>query len=197
MKNNHLFDLHTHRHDAPANAFINLPMEVLSGKLAFTPLPGRSYSAGIHPLFEGDWEKALIQLVGISIHPQIKAIGECGLDNRSKTPLPTQIEFLQRQAELAQEQSKPLIIHCVHCWNELIATCKPSKVHYIVHGFRGKPQLAQQLLRAGFSLSFGPLFNPESLKLCPPQKYYLETDDNPGRSIQQVANLHAIARESE
>ena len=56
MKNNHLFDLHTHRHDAPANAFINLPMEVLSGKLAFTPLPGRSYSAGIHPLFEGDWD---------------------------------------------------------------------------------------------------------------------------------------------
>ena len=195
--NNPLFDIHTHRPDAPVNAFINIPMEVLAGDMPFTPSPENSYSAGIHPMFEGNWEKAFRQLKHISLEPHVKAIGECGLDRRSKTPISSQITYFQQQINLAVQQNKPLIIHCVHSWDVLMAICQPSTVPFIVHGFRGKPQLAQQLLRAGFALSFGSYFNPKSLKICPSDKYYIETDDNPHLTIQQVADLHALALRDE
>ncbi len=188
-----LFDIHTHRTDAPADAFVNLPMEVLSGKIPFTPLPERKYSAGIHPMFDGDWALAFDRLELLSTHPQIRAIGECGLDKRSNKSISFQTKFFMQQVQLAEKLNVPLIIHCVRCWNELLENFKPSTIPFIIHGFRGKPQLARQLLRAGFSLSFGPFFNPESLKICPPERYYLETDDHADFSLRQVADLHAAA----
>ena len=47
------------------------------------------------------------------------------------------------------------------------------------HGFRGKPQQAEQLLRAGIELSFGEHFNADSLRLAyGERKMWLETDDS-------------------
>jgi TatD DNase family protein len=186
-----IFDIHTHNADAPANAFINLPMDVLEDPMSFRPVAGRQYSAGIFPLFAGDWDKVYRQLETLSSHSQLKAIGECGLDRRSEISLAQQTEYYKKQAELAVSINKPLIIHCVGCWSELMAAYIPSSVPFIVHGFRGKPQLAEQLLKKGFSLSFGPLFNPQSLMICPPERYYMETDANQNMTINQVAQIHS------
>jgi len=190
MTTENIFDIHTHKMDASPNAFINLPMEVLENQVLFSPVAERQYSAGIFPLYEGDWDKVYQRLEHLSWHPQLKAIGECGLDRRSKKDLSQQLAYYQKQAELAVNSNKPLIIHCVGCWNELMTAFTPSSVPFIVHGFRGKPQLAEQLLKKGFSLSFGPFFNPQSLKLCPPEKYYMETDASQNVTIEQVAHLH-------
>ncbi len=184
------FDIHTHNMNASVQAFINLPMDMLENNSLFYPKKEKQYSAGIFPLFKGNWEKAYQQLEKLSQHPQIKAIGECGLDKRSHITLPQQIYFYQKQANLAIQLQKPLIIHCVGYWNELINTLTPSNIPFIIHGFRGKPQLAEILLKKGFSLSFGIHFNPESLALCPPNKRYMETDNNPSFTIDQVAKLH-------
>lgn len=187
-----LYDLHTHNADAPVGqALVNLTMTELMGERIFTPKEGAHYSAGIFPLFDGDWEKALLELHKLVAQPWFRAIGECGLDKRSTTPLIQQTKFLSSQLELAAKNKLPVILHCVQAWAELIAIHRQvaPNAPRIIHGFRGKPQLAAQLLDAGFHLSFGPHFNPESLRLCPPELRHIETDDSKDFSINDVWKL--------
>lgn len=183
-----LFDSHTHRMDAPIGyAVINLPMSLLEHPELFHPDEGRLYSAGIHPLYEGDWEQALRALHWMAEHSQLYAIGECGLDHRNRETLAGQCSFFERQMLLADSLCLPLIIHCVGCWDVLLRLNKlhPPTAPRMVHGFRGKPELASQLLSAGFDLSFGPHFNARSYMLCPPERRRIESDDT-GLSIEMV-----------
>ena len=50
---------------------------------------------------------------------------------------------------------------------------------WIIHGFRGKPQLAQQLLNKGFYISLGEKFNPETVSIIPVDRLLFETDESP------------------
>ncbi|MBQ8099011.1 MAG: TatD family hydrolase [Bacteroidaceae bacterium] len=191
----HDMDCHTHHLLAPAGrAIVNVPMEWLlhSEKCRF--VPGAIYSVGIHPLFEGDWERAFLGLNALMELPQVQAMGECGLDHRCRATLPQQEAYFRRQMQLAANRQFPLIIHCVGCWAELLRLHKecPSAGVRIIHGFRGKPQLAQQLLKAGFQLSFGPKFNATSLLACPETFRYAETDDS-GLSLAEVQAIHSAA----
>ena len=90
-----------------------------------------------------------------------------------------QISLFDRQARLAEEVGKPLIIHCVRAWEELIACRKAirPKQPWLIHGFRGKAPLAGQLLRQGFYLSLGYHFQPEAARLAWPERLFLETDE--------------------
>ncbi len=184
-----LFDSHTHRMDAPiGSAIINLPMSLIEHPELFRPDEGRLYSAGIHPLYEGDWEQALHNLQLMAGKGLLCAIGECGLDHRNRETLDRQCRFFERQMLLADQAGLPLIIHCVGCWDVLL---RLNKLHHptaprMVHGFRGKPELALQLLSAGFDLSFGPKFNAHSYLLCPPERRRIETDDT-GLTVEMVA----------
>ena len=61
------------------------------------------------------------------------------------------------QARLSVELGKPLVIHLVKAMSELLKLkqqIKPANP-WIIHGFRGKPALAEECLRHGFYLSFG------------------------------------------
>ena len=48
---------------------------------------------------------------------------------------------------------------------------------WIIHGFRGNGELASQLVRLGFYLSFGDRFNPSALRAAWLDSLFLETDD--------------------
>ena len=91
-----------------------------------------------------------------------------------------QIELFEEQVRLAEELRKPLVIHCVRAWGELLDVHKrlhPTEL-WIVHGFRGKAPLAEQLLRTGLSLSFGRLHNADALKAAwEAHRLFIETDD--------------------
>jgi TatD DNase family protein len=190
-----LFDQHTHDDKSqPGTAWINLSMEVLSAPENFLPVSGQLYSAGIFPLYEGDWEDAFQNLKRLLRHPQVVAVGECGLDKRSPIPFEQQQKFFEAQMILAEELKKPLIIHCVRAWSELLYLCRihPSEQRRVVHGFRGKPELACQLLDAGLYLSFGARFNADSLRLCPAERRLMETD-NSKLTISQVFALQQDA----
>jgi TatD DNase family protein len=50
-------------------------------------------------------------------------------------------------------------------------------VPWVIHGFRGKPELARQLLELGFYLSYGEKFNVDSLRITPLEKLCTETDE--------------------
>ncbi len=84
---------------------------------------------------------------------------------------------------LAQKYQKPVVIHCVGAFQEVIAIKKKLKitVPMILHGFSKNEQIANQLIRNGFYISFGKylLQNPELetvFKNMPNDKFFLETD---------------------
>jgi TatD DNase family protein len=49
---------------------------------------------------------------------------------------------------------------------------------WIIHGFRGKPQLARQLINQGFYISLGELFNPQTATIIPTNRLLFETDES-------------------
>ena len=80
-----------------------------------------------------------------------------------------------------------MIIHCVRAYDLLLKArtrLRPA-VPWMVHGFRGKPALAQRLLSAGFRLSFGMRANPATLALIHKDELCLETDDS-GLTIEEI-----------
>lgn len=187
------FDLHTHSTtDTTGQALCNLSMDCLTGIQTLPDHLPPHLSAGIHPCYEGNWQEALIQLQQLAESGLLHAIGECGIDHRSSVPLSQQLLYLRSQALLARRHHLPLIIHCVKGWPELltIRELHDTGAPVIVHGFRGKPTLAQQLLRAGFHLSFGLKCNQQSLTLCPHERRWAETDDEPQLTLQEVLHAH-------
>lgn len=109
--------------------------------------------------------------------PYFVAIGECGLDALCTTPLPLQVEAFRTALQVADELQNPVIIHCVKLWSQLLAETKGHQGLMIIHGFRKGPELASQLLDAGFSLSLGKHYHPEVLKMIPQDRLYFETDE--------------------
>ena len=147
-------------------------------------LPGKSnilYSAGIHPWDAGNIRSAWLDNMKILLNfDQVVAVGECGLDKNSPVPIEKQIEVFELQIKLSETSQKPLIIHCVGCYNELMNLHKAfnPKQTWIIHGFRGKPEMVSQLTRAGMYISYGEKFNPESVQATPVEKILVESDDS-------------------
>ena len=139
------------------------------------------FSVGIHPWYiEGDGRAQLEALWKVARLPEVWLIGEAGLDKNSPD-LPLQQTLFETQALLAEELRKPLVVHCVRAWQELLGSYR--KLHplsaWIIHGFRGKRALAEQLLNVGFYLSFGAHFQAEALQAAYPHRFFLETDESP------------------
>ncbi|MDE6101147.1 MAG: TatD family hydrolase [Paramuribaculum sp.] len=153
---------------------------------------GYIYSAGIHPwnAAEGD----LRQLEQMLRHPDVKAVGEAGIDLLKGPPADVQIDVFRRQVALSEQSGKPVVVHCVKALQGLMALrseLKPVQP-WIYHGFRGKPQMARQLVNAGMFVSFGSKFNEESVREIPSDRLLIETDDSEFQ-IEAVAALVASA----
>ena len=144
-----------------------------------------NYSIGIHPWYidenrlESDLEiiKEKLQL------SECLALGECGLDKRIEIPLDLQISVFKKQLEIVRLTNKPIVLHCVAAYDEVIAIKKEMKIEnpMIIHGFSKNEQVAKSLLDNGFYLSFGKylLRNPDLEKVftfAPENQILLETD---------------------
>lgn len=174
------FNLHTHQLQHPEGviALVNqYPWEFHEG------LP--CYSIGIHPWYidPDQWAKHLDFMETKMSDPACLAVGECGLDKRIDIPWELQVEVFEAQIRLAERYQKPLVIHCVGAFSELIALKKKHhiKVPVIIHGFSKNTQVAHELIREGCYLSFGKylLRNPELKEVflsVPSDKLFLETD---------------------
>ncbi|MFI3239132.1 MAG: TatD family hydrolase [Bacteroidales bacterium] len=164
-------DIHTHhlRHRAIVNS---TPDD-------FDPQPGYYYSIGIHP-----WSshcvttEQLDKLDTLATHPSVIAIGETGIDKLRGASLEEQIELFRHHIHLAEKLGKPLIIHTVKSFNEILQLHRSEhpSVAWIIHGFRGNPTIAGQLIARGIYLSYGINHNPESLATTPRTHLLLETD---------------------
>lgn len=137
------------------------------------------FSCGVHPWYTQDAEPQLKFLNEIASDTRIVAIGETGLDKLKGPPLEIQQEAFEQQILLSEHLQKPLIIHCVKAWDELLRIRKKHKPkqQWIAHGYRGKPELTRQLLAEGFMFSIGEKFNEDSLQIIPINKLFCETDE--------------------
>lgn len=178
-----MFDFHTHNLNAPAGtAIINLPREAMLQPEGFAWREGALYSAGIHPWWTDDAEACrtmLTNLRAIVTLPQVVAIGECGFD-RLRGDIYLQETLFAEQIAISEDVHKPVTIHCVRAFDKLLAAYKEQRPtqKWTVHGFRGRPALAQQLLDAGLDLSYGSHYNAESLAQTPPDRLHRETDED-------------------
>lgn len=172
-------DIHTHHTPRKRGEGV-LSIDVNLWRGDTPPIIGGVFSIGIHPWsVNGTSDEVWGRLEKYAKHPNCILIGECGLDKLHEEYLRQHTVF-ERQIDLSERLKKPMIIHCVKAFNDLMTIRKEMAAtqEWIVHGFRGKPQLAMQLIACGLSLSFGVLHNVESVKVCPLDKLYLETDDS-------------------
>ena len=159
------------------------------------------FSAGIHPWDAGRYELAAFSSLFDS--PRCLAIGECGLDRTSEVPLPLQMKVFEAQIEEAVRRGKPLLIHCVRCFPELLRLKKSMSSDapaWVIHGFRGTKRKAFDLLDAGCVLSFGAGLlrdagNMDYFAEIPLDRILIETDESPelfGRILAEAAAMHLL-----
>ena len=193
------YDIHTHR---PSTSYPE-DIAIVSVDISKPFVPSvLKYSVGIHPWHidynDRDTNSHLFEKVREYAQlPSVVAIGETGLDKitaKTTHDFHVQQTYFTMHIRLAEEVKKPMIIHCVRAWDELVhihQSVNPS-VPWVVHGFRGNETLALRLLNVGFYLSFGLHYHIASLKAAwSKQRLFAETDDNPItiRDVyQQIAN---------
>lgn len=177
-------DIHVHGGKPAQGVFI---LEALMAHEDRLPelTEGTAFTYGIHPWFldEESYRDHFRRVEKVTAMQEVIAIGEAGFDKLRGPSPELQTEVFEAQVSISENLHKPLIIHCVRAWDELLASQKKMKpgMQWMIHGFRGKPKQAQQLLSKGFWLSiwFEYALRPESgelFKTLPIEKFFLETD---------------------
>jgi TatD DNase family protein len=174
------FNFHTHKctKNADVLELVNQYPQEFDAAIPF-------YSIGIHPWYiVEDRVEADLGIIESKLHEKnCLAVGECGLDKRIEIPLEAQQVVFEKQLLLAQKYNKPVVIHCVAAFQEVMDTKKKLNISVpmIIHGYSKGSQLAKQLLDNGFYISFGKylLRNPELESVftsIPNNRFFLETD---------------------
>jgi len=177
-------DIHNHQVKPVRGVFA---VENLMAHESISPesISAEAFTAGIHPWYlNNENRKQLLKYVlKVSGNPDLIALGEAGFDKLRGPAMELQRTTFEEQVHIACANQKPLIIHCVRAWDELLAVHKNLKppISWMVHGFRGRKELASQLLARGMyiSLWFDFVLRPESeelLKFIPKNRIFLETD---------------------
>lgn len=173
-------DIHTHQITPNIISVHNcFPQEITS---FISQYPSYFFSVGLHPWYiPADYLSSIDIIRQYALHPQVLAIGEAGLDKLSKTDFELQMEIFKQQIEISEQSEKPLIIHSVKSFSEVLQlkkTFKPEQ-KWIIHGFRGNKTLAKQLTEAGLYLSFGKnIENMQEVVVATNlENIFLETDD--------------------
>ena len=181
-------DIHTHRRREGAHpAILNTQGEPAEGAI----------SIGLHPWdVNNGWKERFTVIEELAKAQNVVAIGECGIDKVRSAAIP-EIQEVVFRAHIALSESlqKPLIIHCVKAYETIIALRKKIKPRqtWIIHAFRGKPQQAAQLTKAGLYLSLGEHFNEESARSIPADRLFIESDDSE-TPIENIYSSIASAR---
>lgn len=155
----------------PSNVYVSIGLHPWKAALAET-----------HHLFDDSGaftQTASEALRSLLQHPRVVLMGEMGLDKLCDAPFDKQLLLFEQQLMLAADLKKPVILHVVKAMDEVLALHRrfSSQIPaWIIHGFRGNAQQAQQYLRHGFYLSFGPRHNPAAFQATPPSRRFFETD---------------------
>lgn len=188
-------NIHTHNNKKYEAGLFNAEMYSVFSKY-------QAVSIGIHPwnIEQLDLNKATSWLEKKALQNNVLAIGECGIDRSISTSIDTQTIVFQNQVELAEKVNKPMIIHCVRAYSDMLGLRKKlnPKQPWIFHGFTGNQKIAEQLTKQGCYLSFGKaLLHSEKVqqvfRSLPLEYVFLETD-NSQLTIHEVYSKAIIIR---
>lgn len=189
--NNPILDIHHHGNVPRSNAVNSI--------MAGQPLPAGEclLSVGIHPWQTDfhDLTSLFEELPPVVSNQRVVAIGETGIDRLRGADISIQTEIFKRHVQLAVATGKPLIIHAVRVSDILLPILKKTSptVPVIIHGFRGKPTEALQLVNTGAYISLGERFNQTTATVIPEGRLLAETDEST-LSIQTIISKIAEAR---
>lgn len=155
------------------------------------------FTVGLHPWWAEQpvtsiQRKKLEQLLS---NPHCLAMGEMGLDNLKGPSINIQMGILREQLHIAQSLEKPVVIHCVRAYDQLIQIKKefPAIEKWCIHGYGRHGVLAKQLIDHGFYLSVMPSLPPakyeDLLRSIPIDRLFLETDSMPEMNIEEIYSL--------
>lgn len=148
-------------------------------------------SVGVHPDYEDTSEPSVEQLLALSQHPKIIAIGETGLDYfRLKGDLEWQRERFRVHIRASRASGKPLIIHTraaatdtIRIMQEEGAGSDAGGAAGVMHCFTESLEVAEAAIAMGFYISFSGIVTFKSAKelqavarAVPLERILIETD---------------------
>ena len=148
-------------------------------------------SVGVHPDYEETAEPTVEQLVELSQHPKVIAIGETGLDYfRLKGDLEWQRERFRIHIRASRASAKPLIIHTRAASDDTLRILEEEKasVHAggaagVMHCFTESLPVAKASMDMGFYISFSGIVTfknakdlQEVARHVPLERMLIETD---------------------
>lgn len=191
------FDAHTHKKYTDSgvefvrNAFHHLSI------LQLNNIPYH-FSVGIHPWdVQLNNQASLERVKQTALHPRCVAIGETGLDYYIKTDKNIQKNIFIEHVKIAEELSKPLIIHCVRAYHDSVPILKNIQIPVILHQYIGNKIITDTLLQNSFiHFSFGrQLFSTnvdtEVFSQIPVDRILFETDSS-NKHIEDVYEKAAL-----
>lgn len=154
-------------------------------------------------------DAVLAEIAELATQPDVRAIGETGLDYyRDSAPPQVQRDWFRAHIEIAKQAGKPLMIHDREAHTDVLdvlaADGAPEQV--IFHCFSGDAEFAQRCAAAGYVLSFAGTVTfgnaaalREAAAVIPPELILAETDapflapaPNRGRSNAPAQVAHTI-----
>ena len=195
-------DIHTH-HPQQENDIVTVK-NLFPGDTIGVFRGRNFYSAGLHPwhLKSEEENNEMLTLVEDALEfDHVIFVGECGPDHNARADFGEQMRVFEAQAFMAEEYNKPLIIHCVKAYNEVIRIhkkLKPSQP-WILHGYSGNLQTTRQLAERNFLFSFGEILFTENAKALesfvnlPAVGIFLETDESE-MDVEQIYRKAASVR---
>lgn len=150
-------------------------------------------SVGVHPDYEDTPEPSVEDLVRLSMHPKIVAIGETGLDYyRLQGDLEWQRKRFRTHIRASRATGKPLIIHTrsasedtIRIMREEGAGTDAGGAGGVMHCFTESLQVAEAAMAMGFYISFSGIVTFKSAKelqavaLAVPLEHMLIETDSP------------------
>ena len=177
-----MYIIHNHIKDYPDKNVLDIGTD--EKEAANVPL----FSTGIHPkLIDNTFDEKFKIVSHLASLPNCAAIGECGIDVFSSATVSEQKEAFIKHLNLAQQYNKPVIIHCVRAYSDIISALNATRFSQplVMHSYNGNIQTTQQLIRREniyFSFS-DKCLTPncsasKSLDIIPLERIMIETDNS-------------------
>jgi TatD DNase family protein len=146
-------------------------------------------TAGVHPHDASKaTEETWPELLALSGHPKVVALGEIGLDyHYNFSPPETQRAVFARQLEIAREAGLPVVIHTREAWADTVELIRrhygDARAGGVFHCFSSGPREAEEAVAMGFHVSFSGIVTfpraqevQEAARVVPDERLLVETD---------------------
>ena len=146
-------------------------------------------TVGLHP-----WQAATGVIPSEAEILSADAVGEIGLDKACGVDFEQQRAVFEAQLRLAEQYKKPVVVHCVRAFEEVISALEKFTIKAVIfHGFIGSQEQAARAVKKGYFLSFGARTERskktiEALRATPLDRLFVETDE----ADTPIAEMYAL-----